>query len=108
MIGYGMLTTRDWPDTKLDYAAWIQFRDSHPAFRRIEEMQITNPFTKERRVVRIPGSADVLHDGKECGRFFWEDGRIYVDGPPEVLTPLARRCADALDVDFQDEDGNDL
>jgi hypothetical protein len=108
MLGYGLITTRDWPDTRLDYAAWLAFRQSQPGFRPVEQLRLINPFTKEPFVVPSPGSADVIQDGTMHGRFIWEDGRILLDGDPDVLTPLARLCADALGAELQDEDGDDL
>jgi hypothetical protein len=105
MLGYGLITTRDYPETHLDNAAWSAFRDHEPLLRRIDELHGINPFTKERIVFPRPGSAEVVRDNEVVGRMIWEAGRILLDGDPAVLTPLAIRCATELGAEARDEDG---
>ena len=108
MFGYGLITTRDYPQTHLDNAAWSAFRDTEPLLRLIDEFHGINPFTKERIVFSCPGSAEVVRNTEVVGRMIWEAGRILLDGDPQVLTPLAIRCATALGAIAQDEDGAPL
>ena len=103
-----VIAAREYPERHLDKAAWSAFRDAEPLLRRIDEIHEVNPFTKEPLVLSCPGSAEVVRGTEVVGLMIWEDGRILVDGDPEILTPLAIRCATALGAEVQDEDGAPL
>jgi hypothetical protein len=105
MLGYGCITVPDWPERQVDLATWIAFRDSRSQFQSIEEIQCVHPFTKARFTVPASGSARVIHDGEAVGHFFWDAGRIVLDGDPDLLTPLARECAAVLGARLEDEEG---
>ena len=78
------------------------------SFAGSDEFHGINPFTKEPIVFSCPGSAEVVRDTEVVGRMIWEAGRILLDGDPEVLTPLAIRCAAALGAEAPDVDGAPL
>lgn len=108
VIGYGIITLPNYPEAKLSRAAWLDFVHGEALLKARDSFSGINPFTREPVVFDVPGSAQVVQNGTAVGMFIWQDGRVFADGDEAVLTPIALRCAKALNARFEDEDGNPI
>ena len=94
--------------TELDVELWRALIKTADFLRRARPKRGVNPFTREPILMPRTDSAEVIVDGELFGTFHWLEGRIQVDGEPEVLGPLACQVAQALGAVVEDEDGKRL
>src|SRR5688500_11491179 len=98
MLGFATIRNDDFPRKWLDRQRWSSLIGEFPELRRIEFLELGS------KTYPAPDSAEFLEDGKVVGRFIWENGQIYVDGPYSMF-PLAKGIAEILDAAVFDDTG---
>jgi hypothetical protein len=107
VLGYAVVRPKG-RSKSLDLEHWRWIIKTTSFLRRAPPMQGINPFTKQLIFIPKRDSAQVVVDGRVFGELAWVDGCLYLDGPSEVLTPIACQIAQALNATVKDEDGRPL